>query len=74
LTCRLKSNAEISLFIEIAPFGAPYFAILPPPTRSQGFGEALTLHIRILRAFDIPSMDLNGKSDPYIALKLRFRK
>jgi Ca2+-dependent lipid-binding protein len=73
VVCRLKNKAEVSLFIEIAPDRAPYFTALPPPKESRVLTESISLYVRVLDAYDLPAMDINGKSDPYVTLRLRHR-
>ena len=69
---KIGSRGNIHLIYEKNYLGNQPFKDLPFNAIKEKYSksEVFSLNIKILEAKDVPSMDLNGKSDPYIKLYL----
>lgn len=67
-TFKIGSNVSIHIVYERNYLGNPPFGNLPAinPNENAIISETFTFNIKIYEAKNIASMDLNGKSDPYI--------
>ena len=63
---------NIHLILEMNDLGVPPFSTLLPLNMNDKlfFCKTLTLNIQVIEAKDVPAMDRNGKSDPFIKLYL----
>ena len=70
--CKVGSKGTIHLIYEKNNLGNKKFLNLPSiyETEKYKISDSFTFNIKIIEAKDVPSMDLNGKSDPYIKLYL----
>ncbi|KAH0785729.1 C2 domain containing protein [Histomonas meleagridis] len=69
-----KTKISIKLIFNVNEYGKTAFESLPPLKPIESVSDKVTLNIRIIEATDVPSMDPNGKSDPYCKIKLLHRK
>ena len=71
-TFKIGSKGSIHIVYERNYLGNPPFGNLPliNPNENAIISETFTFNIKIYEAKNIASMDLNGKSDPYIRLYL----
>ena len=69
-------NYSMHLLLEMNDFGYPRFATLPPINMNDKlfFCKNLMFNIQVIEAKDVPAMDRNGKSDPFIILYLLGQK
>ena len=69
---KIGSKGSIHIICEKNYLGNPPFngSTLTIPKEKYYISQSFTLNIQILEAKNVPSMDLNGKSDPYIKLYL----
>ena len=70
----IGKNGKIHLILELDEFGKKPFPTLNPLNDNLIACKVMTLNIKIIEANDIPSMDLNGFSDPYIKLYMLGKK
>ena len=65
-------NMNIHLVLEMTDLGLPKFATLLPLNMNDKlfYCKNLTLNIQVIEGKDVPAMDRNGKSDPFIKLYL----
>ena len=68
----IGKKGNIHLILEMNDFGYPKFSTILPLNAKDKlfFCKNLTLNIKVIEAKDVPSMDRNGKSDPFIKLYL----
>ncbi|KAH0796506.1 C2 domain containing protein [Histomonas meleagridis] len=69
-----KTKSKISLIFNREEYGKPAFPGLPLLQPDGYIGNTVTLNIRLIEGTDIPAMDLNGKSDPYVKFAMLGRK
>ena len=68
----IGKKGQIHLILEMNDFGYPSFSTLPPLNMNDKLFlcKSLMLNIQVIEARDVPAMDRNGKSDPFIKLYL----
>ena len=69
-------NYSMHLLLEMNDFGYPKFSTLPPINMNDKlfFCKNLMFNIQVIEAKDVPAMDRNGKSDPFMILYLLGQK
>ncbi|KAI5517567.1 C2 domain-containing protein family [Trichomonas vaginalis G3] len=53
-----------------APAPVPVAAVVPPPKKEEEKPKKVILDCTVVDAKDLAAMDLNGKSDPYVIVKI----
>ena len=68
----IGKNMNIHLILEMNDLGYPKFSTLLPLNMNEKlfFCKTYMLNIQVIEAKDVPAMDRNGKSDPFIKLYL----
>ncbi|KAH0789489.1 C2 domain containing protein [Histomonas meleagridis] len=61
----VKKGGQIHLKVHVAPYGAPPWKGIEVPPPPLPPGDKLEIQVHLIRATNIPSVDANGKADPY---------